>query len=97
MLSGVDKYNLKQEQSACNHLIQANENVSQKTVACEECIKEGTKWVALRMCLPCGHVGCCDSSLGRHATRHYTDTEHPVMVALPNKAWKWCYVHKVYG
>ncbi|MDQ4066765.1 MAG: UBP-type zinc finger domain-containing protein, partial [Thermoproteota archaeon] len=46
---------------------------------CEECKKEGTNWVALRQCLSCGHVGCCDSSPGRHATRHFIDTYHPVM------------------
>ncbi|MDQ3847725.1 MAG: UBP-type zinc finger domain-containing protein [Thermoproteota archaeon] len=77
--------------------MQATENFSPKTVVCEECIKEGATWVALRMCLSCGHVGCCDSSTGRHATRHYTDTDHPVMIALPNKAWKWCYLHRIYG
>ncbi|MDQ3836243.1 MAG: UBP-type zinc finger domain-containing protein [Thermoproteota archaeon] len=70
--------------------MKATENVSPKTLACKEYIKEGTKWVALRMCLSCGHVCCCDSSPGRHATRHYSDTDHPVMVALPNMAWKWC-------
>ncbi|MDQ3947614.1 MAG: UBP-type zinc finger domain-containing protein [Thermoproteota archaeon] len=64
---------------------------------CEECKKEGTNWVALRQCLSCGHVGCCDSSPGRHATRHFIDTYHPVMVELPNKAWRWCYIHKAYG
>src|SRR3712207_7854358 len=57
-------------------------NISPTTKECEECIKEGTSWVAPRMCLSCGHVGCCDSSSGRHATRHFIDTEHPVIVAL---------------
>ena len=48
------------------------------------------------MCLVCGHVGCCDSSEGLHATRHFKQAGHPVMIALPNKPWKWCYVHKKY-
>jgi hypothetical protein len=46
------------------------------------------------MCLGCGHVGCCDSSIGLHATKHFKQTGHPVMVALHNKAWKWCFIHE---
>jgi len=49
------------------------------------------------LCLTCGHVGCCDSSPGTHATNHFKKTGHPVMVALPNHAWRWCYVHKAYS
>ncbi|NAL77501.1 hypothetical protein DYY65_04530 [Nitrososphaera sp. AFS] len=48
------------------------------------------------MCLTCGHVGCCDSSVGLHATGHFNQTKHPVMVALPNRSWKWCYIDKKY-
>jgi uncharacterized UBP type Zn finger protein len=60
---------------------------------CEECLKTGMKWVHLRVCLSCGHVGCCDSSPGRHATGHYLATTHPVMVSLePGEHWAWCYV-----
>jgi uncharacterized UBP type Zn finger protein len=80
----------------CEHISNVNENIPPKTEGCEECEEEGTDWVALRLCLICGHVGCCDSSVGRHATRHFEETGHPVMIALPNKAWKWCYVHKTY-
>ena len=54
--------------------------------------RKKTPWVALRMCLTCGHVGCCDSSVGLHATKHFKETGHPVMVALPSKSWKWCYM-----
>jgi len=50
----------------------------------------------LRMCLTCGHVGCCDSSVGLHATKHFKETGHPVMVALPSKSWEWCYIHEEY-
>lgn len=46
------------------------------------------------MCLGCGHVGCCDPSIGLHATKHFKQTGHPVMVALHNKAWKWCFIHE---
>jgi CPA1 family monovalent cation:H+ antiporter len=67
-------------------------------LACEECLKEGTRWVALRECLTCGHVGCCDSSLRKHATRHYHETLHLVMLSvMPGDQWTWCYVHEVTG
>ena len=74
------------QKKTCNRLAQAPENISAKSKEREECKREGTRWVALRMCLSCGHVvGCCDLSPGRHATRHFTGTEHhPVMVALPD-------------
>jgi len=65
---------------------------------CEECIKLGTTWVALRACLTCGHVGCCDSSPGKHATKHYHETHHPVIRSImPGEQWTWCYAHEVTG
>jgi Na+/H+ antiporter len=61
---------------------------------CGDCLREGTTWVALRQCLGCGNVGCCDSSPSRHATRHFRQTQHPVMeTAEPGEDWRWCYVH----
>jgi uncharacterized UBP type Zn finger protein len=82
----------------CEHFAGIDENkVSPRTSTCEECEREGINWVALRMCLECGHVGCCDSSIGLHATNHFNQTGHPVMIALPNKSWKWCYIHKQYS
>jgi uncharacterized UBP type Zn finger protein len=83
----------------CEHFAGIDESkVSPKTSSCQECEKEGTDWVALRsMCLSCGHVGCCDSSIGLHATKHFEYIGHPVMIALPNKSWKWCYLHKQYS
>jgi monovalent cation/hydrogen antiporter len=66
--------------------------------ACEDCLKEGTQWVHLRQCMVCGHVGCCDSSPERHATRHFHETHHPVMRSVePGDRWTWCYVHEVSG
>jgi uncharacterized UBP type Zn finger protein len=65
--------------------------------ACEECLAEGTMWVALRECRTCGHVGCCDSSPGKHATRHFKETQHAVMRAFPPASWTWCYVDKAMG
>lgn len=65
---------------------------------CEECVKEGTTWVALRECLACGHVGCCDSSEGQHATKHFHATLHPVMRSvMPGERWTWCYAHESRG
>jgi CPA1 family monovalent cation:H+ antiporter len=66
--------------------------------ACEECLRVGTRWVELRECLECGHVGCCDSSPGKHATRHFHKTQHPVMRSvMPSADWTWCYVHESMG
>jgi uncharacterized UBP type Zn finger protein len=81
----------------CSHFTIAGENIIPATSGCEECGKEHTDWVALRLCLSCGHVGCCDSSKGMHATKHFVNTTHPLIIALPDKAWKWCYVDKIYG
>lgn len=63
---------------------------------CAECLKTGQKWVQLRMCLSCGHVGCCDSSPGKHATAHFRETKHPVMKSFPDAEWAWCYVDETY-
>jgi monovalent cation/hydrogen antiporter len=66
--------------------------------ACEECLKEGTRWVELRECQACGHVGCCDSSAGKHATKHFHQTGHPVMRSVMSGArWTWRYVHAAEG
>ena len=67
-------------------------------IACAGCLVEGTRWVALRMCLTCGEVGCCDSSPRRHATAHFRETQHPVMRSVePGEDWRWCYVHHQTG
>lgn len=60
---------------------------------CEDCLREGTRWVHLRLCLSCGHVGCCDSSPQRHATSHFKAGGHPVIRSFqPGEDWRWCYV-----
>lgn len=77
----------------CDHSKGLNPDIAAKTPnGCEECLKDGSKWVHLRLCLTCGHVGCCDSSPNRHATRHFQKTGHPVIEDYPDKAWKWCYI-----
>ena len=63
--------------------------------ACEECLAGGQRWVHLRMCLECGHVGCCDSSKARHATRHFEETGHAVMRSIERgEPWMWCYADR---
>lgn len=61
---------------------------------CQECTEDGVNtWAHLRMCLECGHVGCCDSSPHQHATEHFRQTGHPVMrSAEPGEDWRWCYI-----
>ena len=59
---------------------------------CEECLATGDTWVHLRLCLECGHVGCCDSSKNKHATKHNGKTKHPVIRSLERgERWMWCY------
>ena len=68
-------------------------DVAPGTNGCEECLKIGGRWVHLRMCRTCGHVGCCDSSPNRHATAHFRATGHPIARSIePGESWSWCYV-----
>lgn len=83
----------------CRHLAEAPEDtVPNAEGVCEDCIVEGTTWVHLRLCLSCGHMGCCDSSPRRHATAHYHASDHPVMrSAEPGESWRWCFVDNRVG
>ncbi|WP_040160743.1 Na+/H+ antiporter [Nigerium massiliense] len=83
----------------CEHLADAHAVVVPLTPGiCAECQAEGLTPVHLRLCLECGHVGCCDSSAGRHATKHFEETGHPVMRSIePGEDWRWCYVDEVLG
>jgi len=77
---------------ACPHGA-ASVPVQPGTAGCEECLRDGERWVHLRMCLRCGHVGCCDSSPGRHATAHHHATDHPLMASLePGETWAYCFL-----
>jgi uncharacterized UBP type Zn finger protein len=63
-----------------------------ETDGCVDCLKTGDTWVHLRLCLACGHVGCCDSSKNRHATRHAPESDHPLVGSIePGEAWRYCY------
>jgi EmrB/QacA subfamily drug resistance transporter len=76
----------------CTHLDQIAD-VQPHTRGCEECLRSGDSWVHLRLCLSCGHVGCCDSSKNRHATKHFWAQRHPIVRSLePGEDWRWCYV-----
>ncbi len=64
---------------------------------CEDCLKIGGRWVHLRLCLTCGHVGCCDSSPNRHARGHFQASTHPIIQSFePGEDWRWCYVDDAY-
>jgi uncharacterized UBP type Zn finger protein len=79
----------------CSHLDQIRV-VTPSAQGCEECLKTGSRWVHLRMCLICGHVGCCDSSPNKHATKHFRATDHPIVKSFePGEDWMWCYVDRV--
>jgi tellurite resistance protein TerC len=80
--------------TSCRHRDQIA-NVTPNTDGCEECLQSGERWVKLRMCLSCGHVGCCDSSKNKHATAHFRASGHPIMRSIePGETWKWCYIDK---
>ena len=69
---------------------------SWSTDVCPECVKLGDTWVHLRLCLECGHVGCCDSSKNKHATKHFHRVKHPLIRSIePGEAWMWCYVDNI--
>jgi uncharacterized UBP type Zn finger protein len=63
---------------------------------CEDCLRIGGKWLHLRICLTCGHVGCCDDSPNRHARAHAQAAQHPIVRSLePGEDWSWCYIDEV--
>ncbi len=81
----------------CTHLdrIRVTE-LPDPITGCEDCLASGGRWLHLRMCLTCGKVGCCDSSPGRHASKHAREQEHPIVrSAQPGEDWSWCFVDEV--
>jgi uncharacterized UBP type Zn finger protein len=77
----------------CTHLDSVNYlDPPAEVPGCEECLATGMQWVHLRMCQTCGHIGCCDNSIGKHATAHQKGTGHPIIrSAEPGEDWSWCY------
>jgi uncharacterized UBP type Zn finger protein len=82
----------------CSHLEQVRD-VAPSATGCEDCLRSGGRWVHLRMCMTCGHVGCCNSSPNRHATAHFEATGHPIVRSFePGEDWLWCYPdHEMVG
>ncbi len=77
---------------ACQHLEDLTAVEPKTPEGCEECLRDGSRWVHLRLCMSCGHVGCCDSSPNKHATAHNKETGHPVVQSFePGEAWAFCY------
>lgn len=89
---------LSEEQSSttsCRHVSETND-VEPSADGCEECLRDGDWWIHLRICMTCGHVGCCDASPNKHATAHYRATGHPIIRSFePGEDWAWCYVDRV--
>ncbi len=80
----------------CAHLAEIRDVEPGTPQGCEECLAIGSDWVYIRLCLSCGHVGCCDQSPNRHATGHFGRTKHPVMRSFePGEDWGWCYVDEI--
>ena len=81
--------------TGCSHL-DSGPWVAPTSTVCDECVALGDSWVHLRACLACGHVGCCDQSKNKHATRHYRETKHPLIRSIqPGETWIYCYIDRV--
>jgi uncharacterized UBP type Zn finger protein len=84
--------------SVCEHIATAQDPSPNTPQGCEECLATGGRWVHLRRCLSCGHIGCCDSSPSKHATAHYKEVGHPVIASFePGENWRWCFVDDSVG
>ncbi len=81
----------------CTHLEQVQiTRLPESVEGCEDCLKMGGAWLHLRICLECGHVGCCDSSPNRHASAHARASDHPIMRSLePGETWSWCFTDEL--
>lgn len=81
--------------TACPH-VSLIRDVTPSADGCEDCLRIGSGWVHLRLCLQCGHVGCCDSSPNRHASKHSHAVGHPIVRSFePGEDWRWCYVDEI--
>lgn len=98
--NNVPNVHMKQKENnqSCDHLKQSKQNAMARTPnGCEECLQMGSSWVHLRLCLSCGHVGCCDQSINKHGTKHFHSTDHPVIRSYePGENWKWCFVDEIF-
>ena len=77
---------------SCSHLATIQVVQPDSADSCPECVAMGDRWVHLRICLQCGHVGCCDNSRNKHARRHWESTGHPIIQSYePGETWRWCW------
>jgi hypothetical protein len=80
----------------CTHMADIATSPAPSGDGCVECLAAGGHWVHLRRCMECGHIGCCDSSPGTHATRHAGSTHHPLVQSFePGEDWFWCYADRL--
>ena len=80
------------DETTCTHLDQIQAVQPRTPSGCEECLSSGGRWVHLRLCLSCGHVGCCDNSPNKHATKHFHTTGDPIIQSFePGEDWGWCF------
>jgi uncharacterized UBP type Zn finger protein len=87
---------MNDEPESCEHFSQI-QDVTPSANGCEDCLRTGDTWVHLRLCETCGHVGCCDNSRNRHATKHFHATQHPIIKSFePGEDWGWCYVDQIF-
>ncbi len=93
--SGPDEEREDPMAKPCTHVDQIRD-VTPSAEGCEDCLRIGGQWVHLRMCLTCGHVGCCDISPNKHATKHFREVGHPIIRSHePDETWEWCYVDEI--
>jgi len=91
----VDRYDADMSSPECSHLDTITE-AAPSAQGCEDCLRIGGRWMHLRRCTTCGHVGCCDSSPNKHATAHFRETGHPIVQSFePGEDWLWCYVDEL--
>jgi uncharacterized UBP type Zn finger protein len=82
--------------STCAHLDTIRDVAPSDVGGCHECLQVGDSWFHLRMCQTCGHIGCCDNSKNRHATKHFSGTQHPLVRSYePGEEWYWCDVDEL--
>jgi len=88
---------MSHQAQVCTHLDTVEvTQLPAKVDGCVDCLAIGGVWLHLRICLQCGHVGCCDDSPNRHATAHFHSTRHPIIRSLePGEDWSWCYIDDV--
>jgi hypothetical protein len=80
----------------CEHLDQITIDPPESVEGCEDCLAIGGRWLHLRVCMSCGHVGCCDSSPNQHASKHAASSAHPIVRSMePGESWLWCYEDEV--